>query len=59
MREGLTAGISVKVTDPQFEGQTKTKLGNTEVRSIVETSVGEALTQYLEEHPSDAKRNRG
>ena len=56
VREGLTAVISVKVTDPQFEGQTKTKLGNTEVRSIVETSVGDALTQYLEEHPSDAKR---
>ena len=56
VREGLTAVISVKVTDPQFEGQTKTKLGNTEVRSIVESAVGEALAQYLEEHPNDAKR---
>ena len=56
VREGLTAVISVKVTDPQFEGQTKTKLGNTEVRSVVESAVGEALAQYLEEHPNDAKR---
>ena len=56
VREGLTAVISVKVTDPQFEGQTKTKLGNTEVRSIVESAVGEALAQYLEEHPNDARR---
>ena len=56
VREGLTAVISVKLTDPQFEGQTKTKLGNTEVKSIVESSVAEAFAQYLEEHPQDAKR---
>ena len=56
VREGLTAVISVKLTDPQFEGQTKTKLGNTEIKSIVETTVAESLTQYLEEHPLDAKR---
>ena len=56
VREGLTAVISVKLTDPQFEGQTKTKLGNTEVKSIVETSVGEAFAQYLDEHPIDGKR---
>ena len=56
VREGLTAVISIKLTDPQFEGQTKTKLGNTEVKSIVETTMGEALTMYLEEHPNDAKR---
>ena len=56
VREGLTAVISVKLTDPQFEGQTKTKLGNTEVKSIVESTVGEALVQYLEEHPNEAKR---
>ena len=54
-REGLTAVISVKVLEPQFEGQTKTKLGNTEVIGAVETSVREALTNYLEEHPNQAK----
>ena len=56
VREGLTAVISVKLTDPQFEGQTKTKLGNAEVKSIVESLLGESLAQYLEEHPSEAKR---
>ena len=56
VREGLTAVISVKLTDPQFEGQTKTKLGNTEIKSIVETTMGESLAQYLEEHPNEAKR---
>ena len=56
IREGLTAVISVKITDPQFEGQTKTRLGNTEIKSIVETTVGEALTQYLEEHPNEGRR---
>ena len=56
VREGLTAVVSVKLTDPQFEGQTKTKLGNTEVKSIVESSVGEELALYLEEHPNEAKR---
>ncbi|MBQ4367302.1 MAG: DNA topoisomerase (ATP-hydrolyzing) subunit B [Muribaculaceae bacterium] len=54
-REGLTAVISVKVLEPQFEGQTKTKLGNTEVIGAVDTSVREALTNYLEEHPAQAK----
>ncbi|PAX51628.1 DNA topoisomerase (ATP-hydrolyzing) subunit B [Brunnivagina elsteri] len=54
VREGLTAVISVKVPDPEFEGQTKTKLGNTEVRGIVDSFVGEALTEYLEFHPSIA-----
>nr|YP_002049097.1 DNA topoisomerase IV subunit B [Paulinella chromatophora]ACB42887.1 DNA topoisomerase IV subunit B [Paulinella chromatophora] len=52
IREGLTAVLSVKVPDPEFEGQTKTKLGNTEVRGIVDSLVGEALTQYLEFNPS-------
>jgi len=52
IREGLTAVLSVKVPDPEFEGQTKTKLGNTEVRGIVDTTVGEALSEYLEFHPS-------
>ncbi len=56
VREGLTAVISVKLTDPQFEGQTKTKLGNTEVKSIVESTMGDALVQYLEEHPNEGKR---
>ncbi|MEI6032395.1 MAG: DNA topoisomerase (ATP-hydrolyzing) subunit B [Synechococcaceae cyanobacterium ELA739] len=51
IREGLTAVLSVKVPDPEFEGQTKTKLGNTEVRGIVDTLVGEALSQYLEFNP--------
>lgn len=54
VREGLTAVISVKVPDPEFEGQTKTKLGNTEVRGIVDSFVGEVLTEYLEFHPSIA-----
>ena len=51
IREGLTAVLSVKVPDPEFEGQTKTKLGNTEVRGIVDTVVGESLSKYLEFHP--------
>ncbi len=54
-REGLTAIISVKVAEPQFEGQTKTKLGNREVSSSVSQAVSEMLTNYLEEHPDDAK----
>ncbi len=54
-REGLTAIISVKVAEPQFEGQTKTKLGNREVSSAVSQAVSEMLTDYLEEHPDDAK----
>nr|WP_297913421.1 DNA topoisomerase (ATP-hydrolyzing) subunit B [uncultured Allomuricauda sp.] len=54
-REGLTAIVSVKVAEPQFEGQTKTKLGNREVTSAVSQSVSEMLTNYLEEHPDDAK----
>ncbi|MGI9548332.1 MAG: DNA topoisomerase (ATP-hydrolyzing) subunit B [Flavobacteriaceae bacterium] len=54
-REGLTAIVSVKVSEPQFEGQTKTKLGNREVTSAVSQSVSEMLTNYLEEHPDDAK----
>ena len=56
VREGLTAVISVKVREPQFEGQTKTKLGNSEVRGQVETVFSEAFTQYLEENPPDARR---
>ncbi len=55
-REGLTAVISVKVAEPQFEGQTKTKLGNSEVAGMVSSAVSEALSNYLEEHPDDAKR---
>ena len=54
-REGLTAVISVKVAEPQFEGQTKTKLGNSEVAGAVQQAVGEALAYYLEEHPKEAK----
>ncbi|WP_115463275.1 DNA topoisomerase (ATP-hydrolyzing) subunit B [Winogradskyella aurantiaca] len=54
-REGLTAIVSVKVAEPQFEGQTKTKLGNREVSSSVSQAVSEMLTDYLEEHPDDAK----
>ena len=53
-REGLTAVISIKVAEPQFEGQTKTKLGNSEVTGAVQQAVGEALTNYLEEHPTEA-----
>jgi DNA gyrase subunit B len=56
VREGLTAVISVKVRDPQFEGQTKTKLGNGDVRGIVETITNDGLGTYFEEHPQDAKR---
>ena len=56
VREGLTAVVSVKMTDPQFEGQTKAKLGNAEVACQVEGSVADALTQYLEENPSDGRR---
>ena len=56
MREGLTAIISVKVRDPQFEGQTKTKLGNGEVRGIVESIINEGLSTYFEEHPQDARQ---
>ena len=56
IREGLTAVISVKHPDPQFEGQTKTKLGNSEVRGIVESSMHEGLSTYFEEHPDTAER---
>jgi len=55
-REGLVAIISVKLTEPQFEGQTKTKLGNPEIKSHVESAVVEGLSQYLEEHPPEAKK---
>jgi len=56
VREGLTAVISVKLTDPQFEGQTKAKLGNAEVKGQVQTAVTESLIQYLEENPGDGRR---
>jgi len=55
IREGLTAVISVKLRDPQFEGQTKTKLGNTEMRSFVQATVTQYLSEYLEEHPKPAR----
>jgi DNA gyrase subunit B len=55
MREGLTAIISVKLAEPQFEGQTKAKLGNAEIKGIVESAVGDGLTLYFEEHPDDLK----
>ncbi len=55
VREGLTAVVSVKVREPQFEGQTKTKLGNSEVKGIVDNIVSDGLKEYLEEHPSEAK----
>ncbi|PIS08048.1 DNA topoisomerase (ATP-hydrolyzing) subunit B [Candidatus Berkelbacteria bacterium CG10_big_fil_rev_8_21_14_0_10_43_13] len=56
VREGITAVLSVKLPDPQFEGQTKAKLGNTEVRTIVESVTAEGLAIYLDEHPSEAKK---
>ncbi len=56
VREGLTAVISVKLTEPQFEGQTKAKLGNQEIKSLVENVVAEGLSLYLEEHPDEAKK---
>ncbi|MEK9156086.1 MAG: DNA topoisomerase (ATP-hydrolyzing) subunit B [Patescibacteria group bacterium] len=56
VREGLSAVLSVKLRDPQFEGQTKAKLGNTEVRAVVDSVVGEALNSYLEEHPAEARK---
>ena len=61
VREGLTAIVSVKLKEPQFEGQTKTKLGNTDIRSFVETTLNEHLMTWLQEHPGDAKRivNKG
>lgn len=55
-REGLTAVISIKIGEPQFEGQTKTKLGNAEALGAVDTCLGEALQEYLEEHPKEAKQ---
>jgi DNA gyrase subunit B len=55
VREGLTAVISVKLTDPQFEGQTKAKLGNADVRGAVQTAVAEGVTQYLDENPADGR----
>jgi DNA gyrase subunit B len=56
VREGLTAIISVRLAEPQFEGQTKSKLGNQEIKNLVESAVGEGLALYLEEHPDEAKR---
>jgi DNA gyrase subunit B len=56
VREGLTAVISVKLTDPQFEGQTKAKLGNAEVKGQVQTAVADSLSQYLDENPGDGRR---
>ena len=57
IREGLVAVISVKLRDPQFEGQTKTKLGNTEMRGFVQSVVTQGLAEYLEEHPKPARRS--
>ena len=56
VREGLTAVVSLKLPEPQFEGQTKTKLGNTEVKGLVESTFGDWLTEWLHTHPGDAKR---
>ena len=56
VREGMVAVISVKLPEPQFEGQTKTRLGNSEVKAIVESAVGEGLNEYLENHPQDGRR---
>jgi DNA gyrase/topoisomerase IV subunit B len=56
VREGLTAVVSVKLTDPQFEGQTKAKLGNAEVKGQVQTALGDAISQYLDENPGDGRR---
>ena len=55
-REGLTAVISIKISNPQFEGQTKTKLGNSEVKGLVESIVNDGLSEYFEEHPTVAKK---
>ena len=55
MREGIGAIISVKLPDPQFEGQTKSKLGNSEIRTMVESAMNEKLAQYFEENPSIAR----
>src|SRR5947207_3768680 len=55
IREGLTAIISVKLRNPQFEGQTKTKLGNTEMRSLVEKATNDKLAEWLEQHPAEGK----
>ena len=55
IREGLTAIVSVKIEDPQFEGQTKQKLGNSEARGAVDSVISEQLTYYLEQNPSIAK----
>jgi DNA gyrase subunit B len=56
VREGLTAVVSVKLPEPQFEGQTKTRLGNPEVKGLAESAIAEGLAQYLEEHPGDGRR---
>jgi DNA gyrase subunit B len=56
VREGLTAVVSVKLTEPQFEGQTKAKLGNAEVKGQVQAAVGEGISRYLDEHPAEARR---
>jgi DNA gyrase subunit B len=56
VREGLTAVVNIKVPEPQFEGQTKTKLGNSEIKGIVDSVVSEGLSEYLEQHPSEGKK---